>query len=587
MAWNPIDIGPMPNAPPGQKGTPWRECWNRVNQYNAETQALQSRIISAADKRFENEPTTEAKIQAAINQAVLELATAVFVPAFMLPYNASLVTFNTAIRMVREGGNFSHYDVVAYGASGDGVTSASPSFTAALAAAGVAEGTCHVPDPAVGYLLTDLHLIPTNTTMKGENKHGTRLIHGRNGYMLDLNGGATLERLFIDGNGASFTGRGIFMAAGQGKQTIISCKIINFADYCIDFAHEEAGSQFMAVDVELGQLVGTSPGQEAVIVRGSLPATAQRRTWIGVQTENRRFCNFGPASGFFVVGGAIGDCIWSNDTRGVNLTGLRYAGGDVSATILGAETRITGCHVYPQLTIGAASVKNNIKGNSYDNPGIIDLANDASNVLEDQKPLATFVQFSANDATPDVSQSRGGLFQCNNSSPTTITYFDGGINGQEITVRIDANTAITHNNSLIRLASDTSIPLSAYGPNSLITFRRISGIWFEQMRSFEITPAVRTLTDAATIAVDVAAGGTFVVTLGGNRTMGQPASVRPGYRIHFTIIQDGTGGRTLAWHAVYKVSWSDTGNTSGKRSTIAFIFDGTNWNQDGAQTPYV
>jgi hypothetical protein len=96
-----------------------------------------------------------------------------------------------------------------------------------------------------------------------------------------------------------------------------------------------------------------------------------------------------------------------------------------------------------------------------------------------------------------------------------------------------------------------------------------------------------TLTDAATIATDANLGNSFKVTLGGNRTMGAPTNPVAGQRIHYTIVQDGTGGRTLAWNAVFKVTWSDTGNTASKRSTVAFIYDGTNWNQDGAQTPYV
>lgn len=583
MARQVINLG---TAAGDRTGTKLRAAGQMVNDMTEELYSLQSDTINAGAVEYDA-PTVEGSIALADAACVSQGKSILFIPASMLPYDITLCPASAGVQRVREGGNFSQYDVLAYGASGLGVTSAQSAFDSALAAAGTAEGTCYVPDPAVGYLLTNIILVPPNTTLKGENKHGTRLIHGYNGYMADLNGGATLERLYFDGNGASFSGRGIYMAAGQGKQTIISCKIINFADYCIDFSHEEAGSQFMAVDIELGQLVGTSPGQEAVIVRGSLPATAQRRTWIGVQTENRRFCNFGPASGFFVVGGAIGDCIWSNDTRGVNLTGLRYAGGDTSVTILGAETRITGCHVYPQITIGAASVKNSIRGNSYDNPGIIDAALDASNVLEDQKQIDTIVQFSDGDTTPSVGQPRGGMFQCNNTTPTAITYFDDGINGQEIIVRIDTNTSITHNNSNIRLANNSSLPLGGYGPNSLITFRRISNIWFEQARGFNATPAARTLTDAATIAVDIASGGVFTVTLGGNRTMGLPTSVISGYRIHFTIIQDGTGGRTLAWNAAYKVSWSDAGNTAGKRSTIAFVYDGTNWNQDGAQTPYV
>lgn len=96
------------------------------------------------------------------------------------------------------------------------------------------------------------------------------------------------------------------------------------------------------------------------------------------------------------------------------------------------------------------------------------------------------------------------------------------------------------------------------------------------------------LTDAATIATDVNTGTYFTVILGGNRTMGVPSNPpTTGQRITHTIIQDGTGGRTLAWNAVFKNAWSDTGNTLNKRSSISHIYDGTNWNQDGAQTAYV
>jgi len=102
----------------------------------------------------------------------------------------------------------------------------------------------------------------------------------------------------------------------------------------------------------------------------------------------------------------------------------------------------------------------------------------------------------------------------------------------------------------------------------------------------EQVPVV-TLTDASFIVCDASLSTAYVVTLGASRTMASPSNKRSGKRITITVIQDGTGGWTLAWNAVFKVSWSDTGNTAGKRSTISFIYDGTNFNQDGAQTPYV
>jgi hypothetical protein len=99
------------------------------------------------------------------------------------------------------------------------------------------------------------------------------------------------------------------------------------------------------------------------------------------------------------------------------------------------------------------------------------------------------------------------------------------------------------------------------------------------------------LTDAATIAnVDPRLATVFSVTLGGNRTMGVPldgANWVPGQRITFFITQDGTGGRTLAWHGAYVQKWTDVGNVAGATSTISFVAgDDGFWYQDGAQKPY-
>lgn len=56
-----------------------------------------------------------------------------------------------------------------------------------------------------------------------------------------------------------------------------------------------------------------------------------------------------------------------------------------------------------------------------------------------------------------------------------------------------------------------------------------------------------TLTDAATIAVDASLSNNFEVTLGGNRTLGNPTNLTRGMVLNFLIKQDATGGRTLAY----------------------------------------
>ena len=96
------------------------------------------------------------------------------------------------------------------------------------------------------------------------------------------------------------------------------------------------------------------------------------------------------------------------------------------------------------------------------------------------------------------------------------------------------------------------------------------------------------LTDAPTISVDASQANSFHVTLFDNRTMGAPTNSSIGQRILFTIIQNATTAAcTLAWNAVYKVTWSNAGNTANKRSTIEFEYDGSNWVQCRPQVPYL
>jgi hypothetical protein len=59
------------------------------------------------------------------------------------------------------------------------------------------------------------------------------------------------------------------------------------------------------------------------------------------------------------------------------------------------------------------------------------------------------------------------------------------------------------------------------------------------------------LTDAGTIAWDLAAAPNAVVTLGGNRTLGNPTNMQAGGTYKLIVKQDGTGGRTLAYGSAY------------------------------------
>ena len=64
--------------------------------------------------------------------------------------------------------------------------------------------------------------------------------------------------------------------------------------------------------------------------------------------------------------------------------------------------------------------------------------------------------------------------------------------------------------------------------------------------------AVVVLTDAATIASNMNGAINMVVTLAGNRTLGQPSNMVAGRTGIILVKQDATGGRTLSYDAVWK-----------------------------------
>lgn len=92
-----------------------------------------------------------------------------------------------------------------------------------------------------------------------------------------------------------------------------------------------------------------------------------------------------------------------------------------------------------------------------------------------------------------------------------------------------------------------------------------------------IGSTVNVLTDAASIAWNMATSHIAKVTLGGNRTVAAPTNQKDGnFILH--VIQDGTGSRTLSWNSAFK--WPlgvapTLSTTPGARDVFSFtIADG-------------
>ena len=93
-----------------------------------------------------------------------------------------------------------------------------------------------------------------------------------------------------------------------------------------------------------------------------------------------------------------------------------------------------------------------------------------------------------------------------------------------------------------------------------------------------------TLTDGATISWNMSTQSVAKVTLGGNRTIAAPTNGSTGQFASILVIQDGTGGRTITWNAVYEFA-SDTAPTltatGGLGDLFVFRYNGTKWLEVG------
>lgn len=80
---------------------------------------------------------------------------------------------------------------------------------------------------------------------------------------------------------------------------------------------------------------------------------------------------------------------------------------------------------------------------------------------------------------------------------------------------------------------------------------------------------ITTLTDGSTITPDMSDSNNFTVTLGGNRTLANPSNLTAGQSGSIFIVQDATGGRTLA----YGTQYDFIGGTAPTLSTGANAVD--------------
>jgi hypothetical protein len=264
-----------------------------------------------------------------------------------------------------------------FGAVGDGVADDTAAIQLAL------NTTTAVYVPPGSYKITSTLNVPNNTSLIGAGRGSTTLLHSFNGDMMTLGDYANLSGLRFNGQGGTYTGQGVVINNGNGRQSIISCRITNFAAACLYF-QSQGGAQCSVIDLIASQTSGaTGTGNFAIVIQdtGSVESDAYPRKFSHIETNGFCSFSFGSSNNTYVSNSFLADLFYSLNSRATLITNCRIA-NQAALLIQGNNHTIISSAISPQITIQTTSDNIALQGNSYNNLPIIDNANNNRNLLD-------------------------------------------------------------------------------------------------------------------------------------------------------------------------------------------------------------
>jgi hypothetical protein len=212
-------------------------------------------------------------------------------------------------------------NVLDYGAVGDGVANDTNAFLNAIASGA---GRISIPDGT--YKITSKLTLGIGQTLTGTNFQKVFLVHAFNGDMFEMLEKSQAFNITFTGQGATFTGKGLVMTGSNGRQYVENCSFLDFEDAAIYF-NLNAGSQSCFTNVRATRTGATHPSVKYCVVvdDSAFVAAATPRTFINYMSSGFTAFDFGSCNNFFVTGGYIGDCKFSDNSRAIIMAGVRVA----------------------------------------------------------------------------------------------------------------------------------------------------------------------------------------------------------------------------------------------------------------------
>ena len=278
------------------------------------------------------------------------------------------------------------------------------------------------------------------------------------------------------------------------------------------------------------------------------------------------------------IGGVSFDGSANIDLPGVNTGGNQNTSGTaaIATTIsVGDESSDTTC--FPVFTTAAS-------GNLAPKTGSNITFNSSSGLLTATEFSGSGASLTALNIVTDTSPQLGGSLDIQSNDITGDGNLDLTDSGR-VKLGTGDDLQIYHNGSGNFIDAYTNnLQIRNDGSEVIAAFNRNSGVelYFDNAKKFEstvrgveitgnATGPISTLSDGSTITVDFGTSCNFTVTLGGNRTFGDPDNTASsvGSSGSIFIVQDGTGSRTASFHADYKFP----GGTAPTLSTAANAID--------------
>ncbi|HSX42847.1 MAG TPA: hypothetical protein VLF59_02055 [Candidatus Saccharimonadales bacterium] len=144
---------------------------------------------------------------------------------------------------------------------------------------------------------------------------------------------------------------------------------------------------------------------------------------------------------------------------------------------------------------------------------------------------------------------------------------------------LNAFLAVEHNtDGTLKIRTDGTVELAA-NKGTANGYAPLNGSSKVPTANLPVTLPPVALTDAATIATNASLGNYFRVTLGGNRTLGNPTSPTDGQKVIWELIQDSTGSRTITLDTNFALGTDITAvtltTTANKRDFLGAVYNAT------------